>query len=218
MKTLIVIVTFCLSIKGGFAQTNASKLYCISEMNGKTIVMLNDEIINATIKIDSISQLSPNGVVIWGDRSSTILRTGDCINDSGVVISFRPETDFIGNQNALNHIHMLPEATVTDESITNKSDIINYNAYMARLYKDIEKNDYEISIIKEKLWTMHRKEATKYRKKLNTLDNQNRELKIDYDTFIHFGLLNEWTKFRAEMNGDLKAVVQDITSMKSELF
>lgn len=218
MKTFILTMAACLIMTSEFAQSTAPKMYYISEVDGKIVVMLNNKVITSTVYIDTLTQLLANGIVIWGDKSTTFLRPGDCIDDSGFVYSERNETDFIGNPHALNHIHMLPLVTVTGEAETTNSEVRIYTEYMERIYKQIEKNDYEISLIKEKLWTKSRKDATKYRKKLHSLERENVDLKIDFDTFVHFGPLSEWKSFRAEMNADIKPLVQDISSMKSELF
>lgn len=181
-------------------------------------MMLNNKIMTNTVTIDTLSQLLANGIVVWGDKSTTILRPGDCIDDNGFVYSERNETDFIGNPKALNHIHMLPEVTVSAEGNVNKSELQIYTDYMENLYKQIEKNDYEISLIKEKLWVKSRKDATKYRKKLNSLERENADMKIDFDTFIHFGSVSNWQLLREEMNQDLQPLAQDIAMMKKEVF
>jgi transketolase len=88
---------------------------------------------------------------------------------------------------------------------------------MEQLYKDFEVNDYNIAFVKEKLQIKTRKEATKYRKKLNSIERTNTELKIDFDIFIHFGIPEDWHLFREEMNDYQKMLVLDLAAMKSEL-
>jgi hypothetical protein len=217
MKILNLGLATCLFTSGAFAQSTSINKYCVDVVNGKTVVMHNNKMITVTVNIDSMTQLLVNGVVVWDDKSTTILRHGDCIDESGIVYSERKETDFIGDTNALNHIHMLPEATVTAEKKTNKSEMKNYMLYMEKLYKDIDVNDFEITFIKQKLQTLTKQETTKFRKKLNSLEKENMELKISFDIFVHFGIMDDWHLFRAEMNGDLKPLVQDIAMMKGEL-
>ena len=218
MKIFILSLAACLFITGELAQTPSPKMFYIVEVDGKTYVTLNNKPVKGTVMIDSVTQLLANGIVIWGDRSTTILRPGDCIDDSGIVYSDRAEIDFIGNPHALNHIHMLPEVSVTGIGNVNKSEFHNYTSYMERLYKQIEKNDFEIAVIKEKLWTKSRREASKYRRKLISLERENTDLKIDFDNFVHFGILDDWKLFRGEMNDDLKPLASDIDLMKGELF
>jgi len=217
MKTSILTTVACLLMLVNFAQSTFPNLYYIGEVNGKTVVMLDNKIIPGTIQIDTSIQLLANGIVVWGNKTSTILRPGDCIDDSGIVYSERKETDFIGNPRALNHIHMLPEVTISGAAKADNSELGNYKNYMEKLYKNIELNDYYITLIKEKLWTKTRKEATKYRRKINSLERENMELKIDFDIFMHYGVFEDWPLFRVEKNEDLKLLVQDIAALKSEL-
>jgi hypothetical protein len=192
-------------------------------MNEKAVVMHDNKIINNEVIIDLSTKLLSNGMIVWSDKSTTLLRIGDCIDGRGIIYSERDETDFIGDSNALNHIHMLPELTVTGEkkvnssSSLNESDRNNYIHYLEKLYKDFELNDFDIAFIKDKLRTKTRNEVTQYRKKLNTLEKENVELKIDYDIFIHYGEISDWKLFRKEMNEDLISLVQDLSMMKEKL-
>ncbi len=179
--------------------------------------MLNNIIISTKVDLDSAIQLLPDGSVIWGDKRTTLLRAGDCIDGNGIVISDRKETDFIGNPEAINHIHMLPEVTIAGEGTEKRREAKAYKTYMEKLCKEIDKNDNDIEFIKEKLWVKTRKEATKYRKRLNSLESENSELKIDFDIFVHFGTQDEWQLFRSEVNADLKPLMQDIAKLKGEL-
>src|SRR5690349_14459954 len=208
MKTLNLTLVACLLMSGTFAQVTESNLFCIDVVNRKTVVMLDDKIVTGTVNIDSVTQLQDNGIVIWRDKSTTTLRAGDCIDEMGIIYSDRNEIDFRGDTNALNHIHFLPEVTVTGERIIKAPSALsasegkNYMNYMEQLYNECNVNDYHISLIKEQIQTKTiptAKLEKKFRKALRYLEGLNTELKIDFDTFVHFGVLEDWHLFREEM-------------------
>ena len=222
MKTFLTIAAGLL-MTGVFAQVTVSNLYCIDVVNRKTVVVHDNKIITGAVHIDSVTQLQDNGMVIWRDKSTTTLRPGDCIDEMGIIYSERNETDFTGDTNALNHIHLLPEVAVTGERIIktpsalNVSEGKNYVLYMEELYKEFKVNDYDISLIKEKMHIKTGKEMTKFRKALRYLEDVNTELKIDFDAFVHYGVLEDWHLFREEMNEYLGVLKEDIAFVKGKL-
>ncbi|CAN5399821.1 hypothetical protein BH11BAC1_BH11BAC1_07160 [soil metagenome] len=228
MKTSALMITAILFLANVFAQTktetsekNRTK-FCVESFEGKTVITENGEVLTVPQTIDNGTQLLTDGIVVWRDGSRTILRLGDCIDMNAVIYSERRATDFVGDERALNHIHLLPEVNITEEKgltiedKTREFPSSNYESYMVKAYKAIEENDFVITSIKEKLLTKSGRSARSLKRKLNSLEQENLELKIDFDAYVHYGSDN-WRLFRKEFNEDMKPVVQDLALLKAKL-
>lgn len=213
MKKLTSTLVALISAATLLAQTSDFSYY-VQRKNGETVVRKKDQIVSTPIELGVHAQLLPNGEVNWADNSKTILHDGDCIDEQGIIYSANSNKDFSGNENALNHIHLLPEATITGERIT-KSDSTNDNleVYLREAYLDLEENDYMIEVIKEKLLSFGSNSNKLLFKQLANLESENQELKADFDLYVHFGKGN-WRLFKNQFNADLKPLKDDLNILK----
>ena len=215
MKNVTLALAACFFFTGAFSQSSAVRSFYISSREGKRVVKENETILKNPVILESHAQLLPNGTVIWGDKSRTILNDGDFIDESGIIYTRNPERDFSGDKRALNHIHMLPEAIIIGERDHSalKPDS-GFIAYMKRVYNTIQENDYEISILKEKIIAAESQNSKKMVRKIKSLEKENMELKIEFDNYIHYGT-GSWFTFRDEFNEELKPLMKDLAMLRN---
>jgi hypothetical protein len=234
MRNLLLLTAGCLSFTLTQAQTSTSnpesrvpEKFCLMRSEGKSVVVHNGNQLDKPAKISKGAKVTPEGTVIWKDKTRTALQPGQCVDETGSI--FNPET---GNNEkekfSMEEINTLPEVTIADNLLFNDlldssiaeraDDFFNtpFIVYALRSTTQILNNEKIILKMKDKLALSTDESSKKLVRQINSLEKENLELKNDLIRFLHLGK-GSWKNFSTEFSEDLKPLVQDIAELQSKV-
>jgi hypothetical protein len=95
MKKVIVLITVCIFSLNAMAQDNQKMQkqdqrtvkYCAKLKDGKITMMQDKNELTADVNLANGTTIKTDGTVITSDGSQTILRNGECVDNSGNMIN-----------------------------------------------------------------------------------------------------------------------------------
>jgi hypothetical protein len=235
MKNLLLLTAGCLFFTLTKAQTSASnsepripEKFCLMHSEGKSVVIHNGNQLDKPARIAKGAKITPEGTIIWKDKTRTALQPGQCVDETGSI--FNPGS---GNENekaesSLDDVNILPEVTIADNllfndlldsTIAERADDFFQNSfivYALRSRTQILSNERIILQMKDKLALSTDASSKKLVRQINSLEKENLELKNDLIRFLHLGK-GSWKNFSNEFSEDLKPLVQDIAELQSKV-
>jgi hypothetical protein len=232
MKNLLLLTAGCLFFNLSIAQTSEStrvpELFCLKSQGDKLVVVHDGNALNKRIKLAKGARLTPEGTVIWKDKTRTALRPGQCVDQTGSIINTGADNNASEElKSELNDIQSLPEVTVEeklfsdllDSTIAERADDFlqsSFIAYALKSRNQILSNEKTILEMKDKLALAPSESSKKIERQIYSLEQENLELKNDLIQFLHLGK-GSWKNFSEEFNDDMKPLMQDIADLQADI-